>query len=208
MITTYTELQNELADWLHRTDLTAKLPTFIQLAEAKLASNIKSRKLEAATTLTTLNGTATLPVDYDSLKSIQVDGAPNSVLSLLPVTKLLKYNSNNDVATPQFFAIQQDSIIFSPTPTDDTLIDIVYYKTLAKLSGTNPTNWVLDKFPYVYLYGSLIEACVYINDPDQIQFYQGAFASALSDMYFHYTVESFTGSSMSAQSDYVVDDFS
>ena len=61
-ITDYASLQSEIADWSHRSDLATKIPTFIQLAEAKLSTQIRDRKLEV-----TLNdsiaagGTYTLP---------------------------------------------------------------------------------------------------------------------------------------------------
>jgi len=35
-IATYSELQTAVADWMHRTDLTAKIPDFITLAESRI----------------------------------------------------------------------------------------------------------------------------------------------------------------------------
>ena len=45
-ITDYSSLQSEIADWSHRSDLSTKIPTFIQLAESKMSTKIRDRKLE------------------------------------------------------------------------------------------------------------------------------------------------------------------
>ena len=40
-ITTYSELQSAVADWLNRDDLTSVIPNFIELAEADLTRNLQ-----------------------------------------------------------------------------------------------------------------------------------------------------------------------
>ena len=46
MATNYATLQTEVADFLHRTDLTSAIPTFIQLAETKLNRILRLRAME------------------------------------------------------------------------------------------------------------------------------------------------------------------
>ena len=41
----YTNLKAEIADWLDRDDLTARIDTFIDLTEAKLAREIRVRAM-------------------------------------------------------------------------------------------------------------------------------------------------------------------
>lgn len=202
----YSSLQDTVADWLHRTDLAVQIPTFIQLAESKISNNIRSRHLETATDLFTTEGVdqVLLPSDYGSLKNIQVAGATNTVLTLLPDDALLSYNAGNEVGTPKFYAIQGEYIKLSPIPNGELTLNVVYYKDLTPLSGVNTTNWVLDKYPAVYLYGALIEASVYINDPEQVQFYQMKFDQTIEDMWRNFGDESFSGSPLRAFNDYIV----
>jgi hypothetical protein len=209
LISDYGSLQSEIADWSHRSDLATKIPTFIQLAESKISNNIKSRMLEVSTTLLTTAGvnSVALPSDYGSFKTLLVNGSYNSVLTLLPDTTFLQYSSNNSTGLPKYYCIQGTDLLLSPTPDSEYSITAVYYQNLLALSGTNATNWVLTKYPYIYLYGSLIELSVYINDPEQLQFYQAKFDDAVSDMWENFTNESFSGSRLVAQSDYIVDFF-
>ena len=209
MITDYGSLQSALTDYLHRTDLAVQIPTFIQLAEAKISNNIKSRLLEVSTNLYTVYGvnSVALPSDYGSLKNIQIAGSLNTVLTLLPDDTFLEYSNNNATSLPRYYCIQGNNILLSPTPDLVYTLNVVYYQNLTTLSGTNSTNWVLTRYPYIYLYGALIEASVFINDPEQVQFFQLKFDDAIKDMWQNFTYESFSGSSLSARSDYVVDNF-
>lgn len=62
-ITNYTDLQSTVADWLHRSDLTSAIPTFIQLAEKQMSRELrlKNQETEVTDTATT---TIALPADY------------------------------------------------------------------------------------------------------------------------------------------------
>ena len=44
-ISTYAQLQAAVANWLHRTDLTAQIQDFIALAEARLSADIDARPM-------------------------------------------------------------------------------------------------------------------------------------------------------------------
>ena len=53
---TYTTLKTAIAENMHRTDLTTKIPDFIALAEAFLFRELNIRDLETSTTGTTTGG--------------------------------------------------------------------------------------------------------------------------------------------------------
>ena len=59
-ITTYAELQAAAANWLVRGDLTARIPEFITLAEARLNRVLRARLAEVEASLTTTPGARTL----------------------------------------------------------------------------------------------------------------------------------------------------
>lgn len=203
-ITDYSTLQTAVGEWLHRTDLATQIPTFIQLAETKIANNIRSRQLETTTTLVTTDGVSTvaLPSDYGSFKNLQIAGYPP--LTLVPDDILLLYNSSGGLGVPQFYCLQGNDLVLSPVPNSELTINVVYYKDLTPLSSINPVNWVLTKYPAVYLYGALIEASIFTNDPEQQQFYQTKFNDTIEDMWRNFGYESFSGSALRAYSRYIV----
>ena len=62
-ISTYSELQEAVASWLNRSDLTTTIPDFITLAESRLNRTLRLRVMETTTTLslTASSRTVALP---------------------------------------------------------------------------------------------------------------------------------------------------
>lgn len=205
-ISTYSDLKTEIANWIHRTDLTSNIPTFIQLAEAKITNNIKGLSLETSTTssLTAGVGYISLPIDYREMQSIVVLSNPSITLQLVPDHVLEQYNADSTTAIPEFYSISGNNIYFSKIPDGNYQIKLSYLAKLSALSDINTSNFVLASFPYLYLYGSLIEASIYTNDPDQVQFYQLKFDEAIKEVITQYNNQKFSGSPLYAKSDYVV----
>ena len=48
---TFTELKDAIADWLDRSDLTARIPDFIALAEARINRELRIRPMEVRSTM-------------------------------------------------------------------------------------------------------------------------------------------------------------
>lgn len=63
MINDYSSLQQSVADWLARADLTGAIPTFIQLAEARISRDIRTRQTQSLVTGAAVDGVITLPTD-------------------------------------------------------------------------------------------------------------------------------------------------
>jgi hypothetical protein len=63
-ITTYSELQAAVGNWLDHSLFAARIPEFIALFEAAANRRLRVREQEAATALMPSAGTAALPADY------------------------------------------------------------------------------------------------------------------------------------------------
>ena len=76
-ISTYTELKTEVADFAHRTDLTAKMDTFCILAEAVIDKDLRTLDMEKRLEVTFDDPFYALPTDYLSMRAIHLvdDGA-------------------------------------------------------------------------------------------------------------------------------------
>jgi hypothetical protein len=84
-ISTYSELQGHIADFLNRQDLTAAIPTFIRLAEARLGRKLATPERETVANLSTVDGTQTvsLPTDYEYTRQLKLSGEyPLKMVSL------------------------------------------------------------------------------------------------------------------------------
>ena len=69
---TYTELKAAVATYMHRTDLTAVTPTFIQLAESSLFRELSPPETEEIVAGVTVGGYAVLPADFGTLQKLTV----------------------------------------------------------------------------------------------------------------------------------------
>ena len=63
-ISTYTELQTAVANWLDRDDLTARIPEFIALTEARFNRLLRVRSMETEADQVTTSGTRSLLIAY------------------------------------------------------------------------------------------------------------------------------------------------
>ena len=173
-ITTYTELQTAIGDWLNRADLDQKIPDFIRLAESTLNDVLRQADMVTQSTgVSITSGRATLPSDALEVVYAQVGSAEDEPLEQVSPQQLtmLRRTRTRDAANPRFYAIIGRQIVVTPTPSSGTL-DIDYYQRIPALTTSNTTNWLLDDAPHVYLYTSLLHATPFLMDDARYQVFQ------------------------------------
>lgn len=192
-ISTYTDLQTAIAEWLGReTDagILARIPDFIRLCEAKLNRDLRSNKMEKrATSLVNMLSDepeyVSLPLDFQSMRRVRlngVDGKPR--LEFLSGAQADEYRtrSGNAPGMPQFFTIFGDEMELIRTPDMAYTLEMVYRANLPALSADNPTNWLLDSSPDIYLYGALLETAPYIKEDERINVWGTGFKTVLDSI--------------------------
>ena len=157
----YTTLKTLVADYLHRTDLTDKLETFIALAESLLFREINIKALEVAVTGTSVAGSIALPADLGTVNRITVSYGGN--------TMALDYASQPNIysaGVPQSYTLESGALKL------DTLTSqaytLYYTPKIDALSVSNPTNWLLDNAPDLYLCAAQLEGAKYVKDEGRI----------------------------------------
>lgn len=192
VISDYTSLQAAVVEYLARdqdTTLIARVPTFIQLFEAKVNRELFVRQMEArATTLVDTTTTEpefiSLPSDFQSMRRVRlssVTGKPQ--LDFRSGTQLDEFRAStgNYANRPVYFTIFGSEIELAPTPDQNYTIEMVYRKNIPALAS-NSTNWLLDLAPDAYLYGALLESAPYIKEDARIQTWGAGLSSALSGL--------------------------
>ena len=157
MSLTYDTLGTTVADYLDRSDLSSVIPTFIELAEAKLRRRLRHYKMEKRATANTVAGqrTLALPSDFLEMRHLKLNTDPVAVLEYL-TPAVMNWNSSSS-AQPQFYTIVGDEVHFESTPDSAYEVEMYYYAFDA-LSSLNQTNWIIDSNPDIYLYGTLLES--------------------------------------------------
>jgi len=162
-ITTYAELQTAVVNWLHRDDLSAQIPDFITLAEAKLKRELRTREMEKRATTDVSGEYTELPSDFIEIRSAYLNTDPKQQLKPMPPSDIRSRWMGSTTGKPEVFAIVGDEILLAPSPDGTYEIELDYY-AFSPLSELNTTNWLLTKYPDVYLYGALVEATMNIKN--------------------------------------------
>lgn len=175
-ISTYSELQTAVENWLARSDLTDRIPEFITLAEAKFNRVLMHPGMEKRSTTTVDTSSdepefITLPSNFQTMRMVRlssVTGKPQ--LSFLSQTQMADYRYSIDNVTDQpcYYSIMGDELELAPTPNEEYTIEMVYRAYITALSDVNTTNWLLTLAPDLYLYGALLESAPYIKEDERL----------------------------------------
>jgi len=169
-ITTYPELQSAVADWLNRSDLTARIPDFITLAETRINRDLRTREQQV------------IPGDFLEFKSFRITDATGNAFELMLATpeQISEALTESSVSsTPQFVTIIGDQFQIWPAPSQSYVGTLAYVRKVPALSDAAPTNWLLTSAPDVYLYGSLMSAGPFLRDSEALVTFKTLFDEAL-----------------------------
>jgi hypothetical protein len=192
MITDYTSLQSAVTEWLARDQdatLIARIPTFIQLAEAKFNRLLFVRQMEQRSSATVVAGGTDsefvlLPSDFQTMRRVRissVSGSPRLTFMTSAAMDELRYKTADVVGQPKYFTIFGSEMELAPTPDTDYTIEMIYRQNIPALS-INSSNWLLTLAPDLYLYGTLLESAPYIKEDERIQVWGLGLKTALDSL--------------------------
>jgi hypothetical protein len=191
-IVDYTSLQTAVTEYLARDQdatLIARIPSFIQLAEAKFNRQLFVRQMEQrSTTVVSLASSEpefiSLPSDFQSMRRVRISSATGKpCLEFRSGVQMDEYRfATADVAgQPRYFTVFGGELELAPTPDAAYTVEMIYRQNVPPLA-TNSTNWLLTLAPDVYLYGALMESAPYIKEDGRIQTWGTGLAGALGDL--------------------------
>jgi hypothetical protein len=173
----YTDLIASVGTWLKRTDLADQVPDFVTLAEARLARDLRIRKMVTSVALPTVSGTqaVTLPSDWLETENVTLSGeTPTNLSVVTPEMMDIRYPDGVRTGKPAVYCILGDEMQLGPTPDGVYTITLDYYARFPALSVAS-TNWLLTNHPSLYLFASLAEASVYTLEDDRAQLWEAKY---------------------------------
>ena len=184
-ITTYAELQTATANWLDRSDLTDRIPEFIELAEANFNRVIRQPDMITKNDSFSIAGRyTTLPTDTLEIVRIVLDLTPVVVLEYVTPEEISERRTYlTGTGKPIYFttiggSANQLEVLRSP---DDTYTaSIIYYTRIPALA--DGTNWLLTNHPDIYLFGALVEAEPYLKNDERMPLWTSRLDKALNDL--------------------------
>lgn len=199
-LSTYAELQTSVADWLHRSDLTAIIPDLITIAELRMNSDVTARDMETTATLTTVAGQRTLamPTDVVETRRLIVSSTdPKRVLDYIAPEKLIVNYPYSTQSMPEVYAVLGSNFEFGPIPDAAYSLEYVYRQRIPALSASNTTNWLLTKWPHAYLYATLCASAPYLGQDQRVQVWEAEYQKAIADIN---AVDWYSGATMAVRS--------
>lgn len=177
----------------------ANIPVFVQQAEERIYNSVQIPALRKNVTgLTTVNNKyLSCPADFLSSFSLAVIDATGAYTYLL--NKDVNFmreaypNPNTDKGLPKFYALfgptvasgtitTELSFILGPTPDLQYDVELHYYYYPQSIV-TAGTSWLGDNYSPVLLYGSLVEAYIFMKgEQDMMAYYEKKFQDATSQL--------------------------
>lgn len=186
-ITTYSELQTAAANWLNRTDLTARVPEFITLAESRFRRDLRDW-LRFTLSLTNVTADYPLAATVSEVLSVSygdgANGAHNFALTMITREEYqgwMEFQSIPVATGGQLVYVDVDvdapstTLRFYPpvgatNPIANLKIEAI--KVLEALSGSQTTNALLRDAPDVYLFGTLAESAPYLQHDERLPMWE------------------------------------
>lgn len=183
-ISTYSELQTAIANWLNDSTLTSRIPEFIQLGEARIKREVRTREMLDRADLSISDGDryVDLPDDFLDYKylRLKIPDVTTGRRYYPDLTELsvheLSIRSVNDARTPQFFAIHEQ-LEFDSEADQDYTAEIYYYVAIDPLATTS-TNTLLTRAPDIYLYSALSEAAPFLLADERVPLWESKYTIA------------------------------
>lgn len=182
-ITTYAELQTAIANWLNRDDLSAVIPDFITLAEAKFNREIRDYRMEETAALAVSTQYTALPADFlQPIRLTETGQKRNLELIGRPNMQERRYLDDDATGNPRFYTITDGQLEVFPTPGEAVTVNLLYYEQIPALSDSQTSNWLLATAPDIYLYGSLVHSAPYLADDKRAPTWAAFLQAAMDEL--------------------------
>ena len=183
-LSTYSDLQTSIANYLARSDLTSIIPDFITLAENRLRRELRIRQMLKSVTTSTVSGDATVevPSDFLEIRDFVVMTNPIQPLSYSSPSSLSNDPRTSEVGVPKSYTILASEFQVAPAPDGIYTLKMLYFAAPAYLSSSNTTNVFLNIAPDALLYASLIEAEPYLMNDARINTWGTMYDRAISSL--------------------------
>lgn len=144
-------------------------------------------------------GMVPLPSGYLAMRNSYIDTSPIQNLQLLTPDEMDAQYPWGDPGTPKAFCIEGDSLRFGPPPDKQYVMQCLYYQKFGVLATA--TNWLMTNKPDVYLWGTLLEAKIFLEDDAGALKFLRLFRAAIQGLQAADASDRYSGASLMIRSD-------
>jgi hypothetical protein len=186
-ISTYTELQTAVANWMNRTDLTTRIPEFIAMGENGLNRKLRLLQQEDLWTATydtsNTTGKVALPSGFVEMltlsvkKSSETDRDYEALIYKSPEDLILFYNTS--ASRPDYYTLRNELELNRLAGAAYTLR--MHYLKKWDIAG-DATNWLLTNHEDAYLFASLVAAEPYVKNDERVALWKAQLKEVVADL--------------------------
>lgn len=185
-MTDYATLQADVADWLNKSNLTARIPSFIKHAELRLGRDFDVPAMFSRATLNFSAGTpyADLPANTVAVLAAYIDGDTDTPLNYMTVDQLIEQYPISTSGKPRVYTVLgkegtnllEMMVGYNPDSAYSVMAHL--RKTIPVLSGSVSQNYWTDNMEDLLLYGSLIAAEPFLRRDSRIATWKALYDEA------------------------------
>lgn len=160
LITTVVETTN-------RQDLSAQVPTFIRMAEMGFNRELRTPDMIQRSTADISAERSPLPSNFLEMHSLTWLSPPyGGAMEYVSPEEFKQREYENMTGNARIFSIIGNELVVAPIQTPSATLEMIYFKEIPALSLG--VNWLIAKYPDLYLYATLLQTAPYLIDDERI----------------------------------------
>ena len=209
----YGEIKKIAQSYTDRYDLELvdAIPAFTKIVEGKINNALRTgdQAVRAQIWLLRDEEYYGLPSDWGGARDVEILPAGQRTggrtLTYLSPEEMNKLSRSPGRPQPRhnFYTIIANQIQVAP-PTDNEVLEIVYYQRLPALVEDTDSNWLTEKNPDAYVFGLCTEICAFTKDGGAYDTYKQRFAESMMDITMEDQVTRWSGPAHRVQYDGLV----
>lgn len=152
---TATELKAAVQSWLDRSDYSTVADDMILLAEGHFNLELKAREMVEQVSLAPTSGVCTLPSDFLGVIRVVGESTPRCLVTQMGSSIVDKKHDSSIGGLPATYTIIGNEL--HTFPQSSVNIELTYWEKIPPLAS-NSSNWLLAKYPNLYLEACMLEA--------------------------------------------------
>ncbi|AUV61753.1 virion structural protein [Pseudomonas phage Bjorn] len=188
MYTTLDTLTATAVRWSDRQDIDPALVVdMVGNVTGRLNRMLRMPDMESAEIMQAFGGAITIPEDFIALRSIvgESDEYGRNALQYIPTDVFTQYLHNNQEApngVVYYTRLGRYWRLYPNDIPDGVAFRVNYYKNLPELNTIFPTNWLLTKYPQMFLYGLLEQIYMFTMDQDRAAYWKEKFEASAAEL--------------------------
>jgi len=185
-------------------ELVSVMPSLTRIVEGKINNALKTgeQSVRGQIWLERDQEYYGLPSDWGGFRDVEIiqDGKKvGRTLTYLAPEEMNKLNRRDEGRKRHnYYTVIANQIQVAP-PTDNEVLEVVYYQRLPALTQDTDSNWLTEKNPDAYIFGLCAEMAAFAKDEPSFQIYDARFKETLGQITQEDQVTRWSGPALKVQ---------